>query len=370
MEESKSKSVGQVFAIAIALAFVIPTMITFVGMATEQSDLPTLESNNVPDTRLFLRNGDFDTSRGEPYARANYKAEYGADEEVYYIVQFNDKVTDDMKDSVRGAGAKILETEYVHENAYVVKMTGNMKGNIEKISSVQWCGLLQPGYKISDKSADWTGEHYWCVWLFKDENVQSIAAELKTIGAREVMIEEDSLTNPEKRNNPYIFCYIDMEIMPEILKIPEIAHINDRSPVPLDRSKQSSELLNAADAWDIVRSGLTVPLTGYDPVTGYQGLGITDSGIDASHLDFATGPTGISRVYNGATDGDGHGTGCAGAAAGNGWNWLSVHGEVLPGAGNPVEYDRGNAGTAPEAMINMYSTSPDAELSHDDQYFD
>ncbi|MCK5397328.1 MAG: S8 family serine peptidase, partial [Thermoplasmata archaeon] len=370
MEESKTKRVGQVFAIAIALAFVIPTMITFVGMATEQSDLPILESNNAPDTRLFLRHGDFDTNRGEPYARANYQAGYGADEEVFYIVQFNDKVTDEMKDSVRGVGAKVLETEYIHENAYVVKMTGNMKGNIEKLSSVQWCGLLQPDYKISDKSDDWAGEYYWCVWVFKGEDVRDVAAELKTIGAREVMIEAESLTNPEKRNNPYIYCYIDMAIMPEVLTIPEIAFINDRSPVPLTRSKQSSELLNAADAWDTARSGLDVPLTGYDPVTGYQGLGITDSGLDASHLDFTTGPTGVTRVFNGGTDSDGHGTGCAGAAAGNGWNWLSVHGEVLPGAGSAVEYDRGNAGTAPEAMVNMYSTTPDPELSHDDQYFD
>ncbi|MFH0815780.1 MAG: S8 family serine peptidase, partial [Methanobacteriota archaeon] len=381
MGKGENRRVGQVLAIALALAMALSGLIATIGLGTHDNsnvvltdDLPVVGANNAPDTRLFLRNGDFDTAKGEPAVKAGYKAS-GIDpkQDVYYIVQFKETVTDSMRDHIRSFGAKVLDNEYVHENAYVVKMNGNTKAKVESSPLVQWVGLVEPGYKLPAKNQDWTGEHYWCVWLFKGESVIDVADKLAALGAREVKIEQDSLTNPEKRDNPFIYCYIDMSIMPQILNIQEIALVTDESPTVKYFNKQSTELLNAADAWDVDRSGLSVPLTGYTAGAGtntYQGLGISDSGLDGTRQDFSTGPqAGVNRIVaGGGGDTDGHGTGCTGAAAGNGYNWLSVHGELLP----PNElnrYDRGNPGTAPEAKIYMSATSTqDAELYHDTQY--
>ncbi|MEE9507163.1 MAG: hypothetical protein V3V98_08485, partial [Thermoplasmata archaeon] len=136
-------TIRSVIAVMLSIAF-----ISTIGPVDLDSSAGEVYEAQAGEPHYLGINGlAFDTRNGEPSIPAALRlADYPADGDGYYIVQFSGPVTEEYKESLTLAGAEILN--YVPSNAFLVRADPARRANLERVQAVQWTGIFQPAYKI------------------------------------------------------------------------------------------------------------------------------------------------------------------------------------------------------------------------------
>jgi hypothetical protein len=151
---NNKKFVSKVLATVLALAMLLPIglMIT-VGENPEASVIqPTQHIDQMyefykENPQIKLANARFDINEGpQGLAPELTIDEYGSRVDGWYIVQFDDAVQEMFKAKLHQLGAEI--GTYVPNNAFMVKMSHEVKAQVEGLDFVQYVGIYQPAYKI------------------------------------------------------------------------------------------------------------------------------------------------------------------------------------------------------------------------------
>ena len=105
-------------------------------------------ANQSPGAEIRLKTAVFNPTRGEKpdIAPGLTIAGYAANQNGYYIVQFEGAVEQALKDSVTAVGADLLS--YIPDNAFKVRMNPGQANRVAKLDGVAWVGLFQPAYKL------------------------------------------------------------------------------------------------------------------------------------------------------------------------------------------------------------------------------
>jgi len=89
----------------------------------------------------------FDTRDGEPAIPASLEIQaYPAGTMGDYLVQFIGPVKEEWKWQIESLGAEILR--YIPSDAYLVRMTPEVRASIDALRTVTWTGIYQPVYRI------------------------------------------------------------------------------------------------------------------------------------------------------------------------------------------------------------------------------
>ncbi|UCE36231.1 MAG: hypothetical protein JSW00_11895, partial [Thermoplasmata archaeon] len=97
---------------------------------------------------LYLKAGTFDPIYGEPnFLKPNLKIDGYRDDEVgYWIVQWSEPVLRETYDKVEELGADIIG--YIPKDAYVVRMTNEVKEEVANLPFIRAIVIFQPQYKM------------------------------------------------------------------------------------------------------------------------------------------------------------------------------------------------------------------------------
>jgi hypothetical protein len=116
---------------------------------------------------------------------------YPGDETGYYIVQFNGPVMQKWKKEVVSAGGEIFD--YIPQFAFIVKMDNQSFKMVDRIDSVRWVGIYQPGYRIAPDltgmlSAKEDQPIELVVSIFKGEDISVLTSKMKSLGGESLEI--------------------------------------------------------------------------------------------------------------------------------------------------------------------------------------
>ena len=155
MEEkigTRKTFVSKVFVTVIALTMIVPLGLMIITAESAESPIPAqapaINNIYVGNTQINLAAAQFDTNTG-PIGLIDELSVDSYPEGVngYYIVQFNDVVKQEWKARLEQMGATV--GFYVPFNAYVVKMSEEVKAQVESLDHVQYVGIYQPAFKIT-----------------------------------------------------------------------------------------------------------------------------------------------------------------------------------------------------------------------------
>ena len=304
----------------------------------------------IPD-RSYVSAGmyNFDSRNGAPAI----PAEYVANDNGVYIVQFKGPVKDEWKQDLRALGAKVIEDATLYKNAFYVKMGPQIKSQVEGLRMVQWVGTYQPAYKLQEPDLFNAKDAVpLSVTFFETSDLASVSVAMAKLG-----IPVQLVYNGMKRMD----VMVPATLIPKIAAIPEVKWIVKqyeknvysqivRGVSPLNI--QAGEYVDYAHlAWDSVLNGLGVPLTGTNQIVGIADTGFDKGQSSNGHFDFFRGPVPDRVVQASGSDTMGHGTHVSGIVIGNGYCSLIWYGLD---ANDPANYPRGFAGAAPEAKLSLY----------------
>ncbi len=84
---------------------------------------------------------------GLPDLPENLKiAEYPPGMGGYYIVQFDGAVTQEMRDSLTGTGARIMG--YVPDFAFIIRASAAQVAAVKELAGIVFVGIFQPAFKL------------------------------------------------------------------------------------------------------------------------------------------------------------------------------------------------------------------------------
>ncbi|MCB0635090.1 MAG: S8 family serine peptidase, partial [Lewinella sp.] len=278
---------------------------------------------------------------------------FTTDEAGYYFVQFTGPVTRGMKDQVTATGAALVE--YVPNYTFICRMTDAQREQVEQLTAVQFVGIFQPGFKISNQlqnvldgglmptpPAQGPGlvpmlteppvapeNLALSVSVFAGEDPNQVAQALQAQGARVLTVATSKILIEAGRND-----------------VVALANINGVSRLDLQlRYQLHHDSARGAMNVASVQTGLS--LTGTNQIVGIGDSGL-DSGVDDAtmHPDiqgniaqiFSWPVQAYSGVVNaGADDGasdlnSGHGTHTTGSVMADGTQSGGLYAGVAPDA--------------------------------------
>ncbi|MDG6244516.1 MAG: S8 family serine peptidase [Methanolobus sp.] len=277
------------------------------------------DNNNIDDSSLLLlKAGHINTDNTpEPLKRTNnsqtmaFTTSSAIDEEKYYIVQFTGPVHNEWKQNVTSKGASIYN--YVPNNAFVFRMSEDVKDQVQALGSVKWVGEYSPSYKydpaltdsgnirISGSQTENTSRTY-NVLLFSASYNEMVEHGIKAIGANVLSGSGNILkiqSTPEKLH--------------QIASMNEVRWIEEYSQISINNDI-------AADIISVSTVHETYGLKGKNQI-----VAVCDSGLDTGnkstiHADLRGRLLNITDVANDGSvaDQNGHGTHVAGSVLGNG----------------------------------------------------
>ncbi len=163
-EWKKKRIVSRAIIVAIALIMILPgvsVLLTDNGAGNVQSQ-QVIDRYHMPPALFYKGNSElklgpysFDTAKGANVPDVLKIDAYPAGVKGYYLVQLNDRVTQDMKAKLEATGAKV--GDYVPYNAFVVKMSPQVKDRVASLPFVQSINIYQPQFKASPELWDLTG---------------------------------------------------------------------------------------------------------------------------------------------------------------------------------------------------------------------
>jgi hypothetical protein len=267
---------------------------------------------------------------------------YDKAERGLYIVQFYGPIKDAWLDAMKSNGVEILE--YLPSDSYVVRMTPvqeealgrQLPAGLAGRSPLQWSGIFQPAYKVSRELSGRVGRVAVSFMVVDDAQGNALAEKLMVPGN---VIQDVGKLPPYLHFN----AWIDAAQIRSLAFEPSMYRMSEWTPpVMLD---EPGALNNAGfrvngEVPGFGTAGIPY-LTwlfgrGFDTSTTWSGfvVNVTDTGLDkgnkagAWHHDLydpaATTPrvayvtdwTSDAGGANDGTDGNGHGTKCAGVVGG------------------------------------------------------
>ncbi len=202
------------------------------------------EKRNNPNL-IRLRIAEFDPMNSVPsYNEIGMeRVETKNIEDGYYIVQFNGSVKDEYRKEIENIGGKIFA--YVANHAFIVKMSDNVKNQVEDMPFVRWVGDNKPAFRVdpklllNDYSTKGYGTVNLTVVLFKGEDIDIMIENAKAAGAT-------ILKSAAGKHHEYIRVEIDENNLSNFLQT-----ISNYQSVEWIEEYQRPVLLNDWSRWII-----------------------------------------------------------------------------------------------------------------------
>lgn len=275
--------------------------------------LTALGESPPPKDLIHLRTVTIDTSQEAPDISGGLRLMgLSREDQAYYIVQFVGPLREEWKTRVKSRGGRFFD--YLPNNAFIVKIDGDIVDAIKRFAEIKWIGLYQPNYKVEPrltlKAKSTGGTITVTVQTFEAHEVDNVRNRLEELGA--VILATSASTW-----GGTIRARIAPSLVSQIVNLPSVKWVEEYIPPKLlnDRAVVPEEM-NVTDVW-------TQGLTG----TG-QIIAVADTGLDIGvndgtlHLDFqgavlATYGLGFGRGGD-WSDQHGHGTHVSGSVLGRG----------------------------------------------------
>ncbi|MDQ7007114.1 MAG: S8 family serine peptidase [Acidobacteriota bacterium] len=325
----------------------------------------------LPDDRwVGLRDYPFETKGQKLFAERAparlLRDQYPDDRPELFIVQFAGPVRDSWLEGIRRHGGKIID--YVPDYAYVVLMRPSQLESLKSApgmrttageSPVAWTGIHQPAYRISRQLLDRSGKVKVDLLLLDNEAGRALAERLA--GEAEVLL-------PLREAAPYL----RLRLLLDAARLEKLAYepglywmeewVEPRPCGEVGALNMAGQAVNG-EAGGFGDAGMGwlawLQAKGFDTSTPSSFVvNVTDTGLDKGnragnwHQDLYDAAGSTSRVVyvkdwtgdaggaNDGTDGDGHGTNCAGVVGGYNNAAGSGNGEV---SGNGYHFGLGVA---------------------------
>ncbi len=271
-------------------------------------------------TTIYVKGYEFDFTEGEPDIPAALRVnDYEPGEKGLYIVHMIGPIAAGWRPTLEEMGVQVLN--YMHNHAYRVRMTPELANEVSELYFVDWIGIYHPYYKIQPGLEAGIVE----VMLLAESSEDSVTTVFETA---------DILSFAEFATGEY---YFRAHVISRD-KLHQLANINDvsfltRYTEPELFDEIATQLIGGG-CWffDDEDDDPSTPYRkhgdygSYMNQIGYEGEGIiiaiADTGIgarahDPPHDDFQERIIGRYSYDSTLGDFDGHGTHCAGSAAGN-----------------------------------------------------
>ncbi len=261
----------------------------------------------------------FDWEQGEPDIPNELKAP--ADWNTYIVMFVGPIQSSAWTQELIDLGASVHSTVGF---GYVLQMDDATKSTISALPNIAWIGDYHPAYKISHDIGT-EGIVMVEAHAFPDANIPAVASAIGDLGA-----------TINKYSENRIHFSADVSLIPSIASMSEIQLMFHDAP-KFTRDIMANEVHGSIDAWYPSWSGLPQSLDGSGEVIGIQDTGFDEGNQADGHCDFFDGPdgdrvirfndrTGYS-VPDGLEASIAHGTHCAGLVIANGWCWETWMGE-------------------------------------------
>lgn len=322
------------------------------------TELPLRMSSQPMETSVNLPNGKFEPMTGHRAETVQPGSET-KDGKGYYVVQFGASVTDEWLQSIRDAGAEILQ--YVPHQAFFVYADADAISKIAGHSRVRWVGGFTPEEKLSDvllnqlsaardKTAlrggispiELTGANkaLFDVAVFARANADEI-------GQRAANMTGGTIQNVIKLPNNFfnvVRIEVPLDQVESIAQIPDVIRI-DSYGKPQIEDERAAQIVAGN-----YTSTTTLSPPGYNPLTQF---GVDGSGVTVSMVDDGVSIPGNGGFYLTSTntsDGPLRGS-TSGASGGHGHlNASIIAGNTPFGILDPTGYVYG-MGVAPKSNI-------------------
>jgi len=291
--------------------------------------------------RIEWRGHTFYTDKPMPaMPRALTLESYPISEEGYYFVQFEDKVTPEMKAAVVAAGGTLFN--YLPVNTYIVKMDAEARMKVSSLGFVQWVGIYQPAMRLSRELIALTrgeepevpkppeklefkkpgeeraeDEITLTIETFKGESLDRISRAVSDAGGKIVASDEG-------KRRSRLRVTVSRDRIFDLARISGVLWIHEYIAPEVFNDVARGIMNVSTDVWN------THGLQGNNQIIGIADTGL-DSGVnDASMHDDIEGriisiiswpvqPVGGVPIDDGATDlNSGHGTHVSGSVLGDG----------------------------------------------------
>lgn len=188
--------------------------ITAMAFAVDiHSSGPIIPFTPVPDenpTIISFSNGVvFDTRSGEPTLPANLKID-SYDGAGYYLIQVDGPVYSEYIDQIKELGINVVG--YIPKYALLSYATPEQMEMVNLKPFVRWTGIFQPAYKLQKEMMDAKGNARVTIQLFPDENTNSIASIIQSLGFDVVEVIDHKLCKTIDAN-------VDLSRIDEVARI-------------------------------------------------------------------------------------------------------------------------------------------------------
>jgi len=263
---------------------------------------------------IHLRAGTINTSQKAPDISGGLKSMgLSRVDQAYYIIQFRGPIKEKRKTKVKELGGKFFD--YLPNNAFIVKMDGNILDTVKVLREIKWIGLYQPDYKTDPQLAAKAGgmeeRITVTVQTFEAQEMDGVQNIMQGLGA-------EILASSGNKWGGIIRVQIAPALIPQIINLPSVKWVEEYIPPKLlnDRAVTSGEM-NVTEVWN------THGLTGAGQIVAVADTGL-DMGVNdpTLHPDFqgavaAAYGLGFNRGGD-WSDQHGHGTHVSGSVLGRG----------------------------------------------------
>lgn len=299
-------------------------------------------------THIYVNGYRFDFTREEPSLPGELTTKgYEPGVPGLYIVHTLGPVASDWRPTIENSGGQVLN--YMHNHAYLVRMTPEAASKVEDLYFVDWVGFYHPGYKIQDGtgpglinigmfSGPSTGRYDPAALNFIRDNVEILSMGPVRDGSFNIIGRASSLDTVHSvavlNDVLYISNYVEPELYDEMatqLVGGGLWFFDDEDDDPTTAYRLHGDAGSYMNQIGFRGDGIVIAVAD-------TGLGDGTIG-NAGHLDFTGRVIGGYSFEGGApswADVHGHGTHCAGSAAGDTHNGTgaTVYGSYYSGQGS------------------------------------
>jgi subtilisin family serine protease len=241
-----------------------------------------------------------------------------------FLVQFNDHLQPDWREQLRRMGVVLFS--YVPDDAFIARFNNVSPASVGALSFVHWVGPYRPEHKIHPRLVAAAAQTNATVSVNILLSPLATAAEVATVRSRLAVVHHES----HLRQGIVVRGELPPGQLDALSRSSSVLWI-ERAPKRKLVDEAASKLVGGDDG--------NVATPTFTQQLGFDGTGVTicvaDTGLDSGdantmHPDLRGRVTGF-QYYGGSTDGSdgyGHGTHCAGIAAGN-----AATGETDPDTG-------------------------------------